>query len=559
MRFHLTTFLITLVAAVTISATPAAAVETGVNETLNQTKPTAQTAAGLHAGWVRLWATWEGAEPARGYWKPDVIATANRAVADAKAHGVKVLMIVQGTPGWANGGRGATTPPNDPSAFGNAMGEFAARVPGVDAWELWNEEDESIFWAGGADPAKYAAMVKSAYPAIKRAQPRDLVVTGATTGNNFEFLEALYRHGIKGSFDAVGVHTDTACLVNSPDVNYREPDGRVGRYSFTGYREMHAVMAAHGDGSKQIWMTELGWNTQTTAPHSCNVGRWKGTKPLGVTEAQQAQFLTQAYRCLQADPYVGVALWFGMQDIPNAQWAAGYGLFRTDGSAKPSAAAFRALAGGIAPLRCGAVVDSSGPEIRISKPLDGAKFVDVLPIDAVAVDSSGGVGIRRIEVWADGHFSRSFGDGHALMRSFWPVAHWRNGKHTLTFKAEDEAHNKTSKTITVYKVRKLPKVKTSASLTLEQPVPGTVHLTGGISLPVATAAAKLRGRAILVFQKRGAKGWKTVRRVKRRAGDPIDVTQSLPAGEWRVFLRYPGRKGFKKSRSAPVTFTVPAA
>ena len=50
-----------------------------------------------------------------------------------------------------------------------------------------------MFWAGGADPAKYAAMVKAAYPAIKAVQPHDVVVTGATTGNNMDFIAAALR------------------------------------------------------------------------------------------------------------------------------------------------------------------------------------------------------------------------------------------------------------------------------------------------------------------------------------------------------------------------------
>ena len=42
----------------------------------------------------------------------------------------------------------------------------------------------------------------------------------------------------------------------------------IGRYVFTGYREVRATMLAHGD-DKPVWMTELGWNTQSTAPGSC--------------------------------------------------------------------------------------------------------------------------------------------------------------------------------------------------------------------------------------------------------------------------------------------------
>ena len=124
---------------------------------------------------------------------------------------------------------------------------------------------------------------------------------------------------------------------------------------------------------------------------------WKGQKPMGVSEAQQAQFLTAAYRCLAADSYVGVALWFGMQDVPDAKWAAGYGLY-------PHERLGEAVRERVPRARQRHRADPvrrrhrpSGPEIRIAKPLDGAQFVDKLPIDARAVDSAGGVGIRRIE------------------------------------------------------------------------------------------------------------------------------------------------------------------
>jgi hypothetical protein len=560
MRSHLATFLLGLLAAFALAAAPASAVETGVVETFGQTRPTAQTASELGAGWVRLWASWEYLQPGPSSWDEHLIGVTNQNVNAAKAKGLKVLMVVQRSPAWASGGKGGTTPPADPSTFGAAMGSLAQKVPGVDAWELWNEEDETIFWAGGADPAKYAAMVKSAYPAIKAAQPNDIVVTGATVGNNFDFIEALYKHGAKGSFDAVGVHTDTACLVNGPDVHYRDEQGKIGRYTFTGYREVHAVMARHGDGDKPIWMTELGWNTQSDAPGSCNTGMWAGQKPLGVSEETQALFLAQAYSCLAADPYVQVALWFGLQDIRGSQYAAGYGLYRLDGSAKPSAAAFRALNGGISPQPCGGVVDTSGPEIVIAKPTDGAKFVEMFPVDAKAVDAPGGVGVQKIEIYVDGKFSRSDGDGHAVMRAFWPSREWKVGStHKVTFKGWDEADNTTSKTITVTKVRRLPKVRTSASVAVEQLDPATVKVTGAVRPTKARAASKPRGKAFVVFQQRAGSGWKTVHRVRGRAGKALSVTKRLAPGSWRVFVTYPGRKGFKKSRSKPVAFEVASA
>ena len=251
---------------------------------------------------------------------------------------MKVLVVVHRAPAWASGGRGGTAPPSDPAAFGRFMGRIAGAVPGVDAWELWNEPDSGQFWAGGADPPAYAALLRAAYPAIKAAQPSDVVVTGGMVGNNFDFLAALYANGARGAFDAVGVHTDTACLTDGPGAYYRDPQGRVGRYTFSAYREVHQVMADHGDAAKPIWMTELGWSTQGGR---CPVGEKAGTKPLGVSPKRQARYLRAAYRCLAADPVIGVALWFGIQDIRGSRHAGGFGLYRSGGRAKPAAKAFR--------------------------------------------------------------------------------------------------------------------------------------------------------------------------------------------------------------------------
>ena len=103
------------------------------------------------------------------------------------------------------------------------------------------------------------------------------------------------------------------------------------------------------------------------------------------------------------------------------------------------------------------MIDTTGPDIVIAKPTDGAKFVEMFPLDAKAVEAPGGVGVQKIEIYADGKFSRSDGDGHAQMEFFWPSREWKNGStHTITFKACDEADNTTSKTITVTKVKRLP-------------------------------------------------------------------------------------------------------
>ena len=435
-------------------AAPAGAVETGVNETLGQTVPTARKAAKLGADWVRLWASWDGVQPSPGVYDQHVIATLNASVAALHARGIKALVVVHRTPAWASGAHGGIAPPRDPASFGAFMGGMAERVPGVDAWELWNEPDGTEFFRDGPQPALYAAMVKAAYPAIKAAQPSDVVLTGGTAGNDMDFLQALYDHGAQGHFDAVGVHTDTACLTNGPDAYYRDERGRVGRYTFSAYREVHAVMSAHGDGAKPIWMTELGWNTQSTRPRSCNTGAWARSKPIGVSERRQARFLRAAYRCLAADPFVAVALWFGMQDIPGSRHARGYGLYRAGGRGKPSARAFKRLRRGIRPRRsCGGIVDRTAPTLRVAAPADGRRFAGKLSVRVRAYDNPGGSGLGRIMLAHNGRHVRSWGGSGGSIAPWWGSADWRPGRHTLTFRVRDRAFNETSLSVTVEKLR----------------------------------------------------------------------------------------------------------
>ena len=118
------------------------------------------------------------------------------------------------------------------------------------------------------------------------------------------------RTGGKGYFDAVGVHTDTACDVNSPFTFLRDNDGQLDQDSFIGYREVHATELANGD-NKPIWMTEMSWRTTSAV---CAEGAFAGQKPQGVSERQQAQYLAQAYHCLATAPYVKLGLWYPIDD-----------------------------------------------------------------------------------------------------------------------------------------------------------------------------------------------------------------------------------------------------
>jgi hypothetical protein len=215
-------------------------------------------------------------------------------------------------------------------------------------------------------------------------------------------------------------------------------------------------MVDHGDGAKPIWLTEMGWNTQSTRRGSCNVGRWAGQKRMGVSKRRQARFLRAAYRCLAADPFVQVAFWFGMQDIPArfTRHARGFGLYGRKGKGKPAARAFRRLDRGIPPRRgCGGYVDRAPPTISVLSPRDGQRFRDKITVRVRARDNRGGAGIGRVMLALNGRHIRSWGDGGGSIAPWWDSEKWAPGVHTLTFRVRDHAQNETNVSVRVEKLR----------------------------------------------------------------------------------------------------------
>ena len=543
-------------------AGPAQAAQTGVVSALGQTVNGPDKAADLGVGWVRLFLNWKDAEPADNAFNDAYIDALARDVAAYRARGIKVLVIATTSPQWASGSASGIGGPLDPAQYAQFIDHAMSRVSGVSAWEVWNEADENRFWENGPQPAAYAALLRAAYPVIKARDPAATVVSTGMVANNFGFLEQLYDNGAQGFFDAVGVHTDTACLIAAPTSYYRELDGRIGRFAFTGYREVHHVMAQHGDGAKPVWMTEMGWNTSSTAPNSCRDGDRAGTKPAGVTEAQQARYLTDAYECLAADPFVTVSLWFSLQDMAGSQhYDAHLGLLRANGSAKPAYAAMKAVRDGAGVRRnesCGGTLDHDAPALQVVRPSDGLRFSDRLSLRANAADVPGGAGMGTIELLADGkRVVKSKGASFELDPWFRSREQLGLGAHALTFRARDNAGNVAERTVRVEKVpaSALPRIRTRLVLRARGRSGRRVRLQGRLGhapteLPVA-------GRVYISLERRSGARYRRVKLVSAKAGRPFAVTAKLPGpGRYRAVARYKGGAPFGASRSPYRAFGV---
>jgi hypothetical protein len=577
MRLLKTLPLVALLATLLVPA-GARAASPGVNIAGAPTADRVSEAIATGAKSVRIFALWKDLEPsAKGEYPSSEVNLANTvkvyddAIKQLNAAGVKPLFVVTEAPAWANGSSDVHVPPRDPADFGDFLKRFAAHnktVGPVAGYEVWNEPDENIFWHPAPDAGQYTAMLKAAYAGIKAGDPAATVVAGPMTGNDYAWLENLYTAGAQGSFDVVAVHTDTSCLDRGPDEFYRE-DGKLARFTFLGYRTVHETMAAHGDGDKPIWMSELGWSSTSGGPSSCTRGMWTGKKPSGVSEANQAAFLSKAYSCLANDPYVTQADWFTLRDTTaeSIDELNHYGLLRADGSPKPAMSAFRAVAaaGGGAAGPCG---DFDGPTIRIVKPAPGQQFVDKLDLAAAATDR--GVGIARITFSFDG--GQEIRNYTANLANDAPVglAPWQGsgklalGAHTVEVTALDKNGNTTTQSVPVTKVTRLAatltpkfKLKTKKVKCKKR----VCSIAGSLSRGVAAASAavpSLGGKVAVEWQFRNKKGkWRKLVGGLKPAHKAFTFKAKLKQkGKWRVRVVYKGQAPWKKTASKYLTFTV---
>jgi hypothetical protein len=199
----------------------------------------------------------------------------------------------------------------------------------VYSYEIWNEPNQDYFFHTDDPVGRYANMVKAAYPAAKAADPRPIIVAGSLSDSDFEFTDALFRHGVKGHFDAWSVHpySDDRSPLNTA---VESP-----RYSFlSGVPAVRDVMRRYGD-HKPIWLTEFGWST-------CNVRgpvSWQNC----VDRDTQATYLKRAFRQMASWSDVPVGIWFNLENTTSApdDRVGNYGLLTQDDSPKPSFWAFR--------------------------------------------------------------------------------------------------------------------------------------------------------------------------------------------------------------------------
>ncbi|MGQ9466606.1 MAG: hypothetical protein ACUVXE_03795 [Anaerolineae bacterium] len=226
---------------------------------------TLQMVREMGAPWMVEFFPWPYLEPRPGQWD---WGHSDMVIRHARAQGLMVIARLGFVPDWARP-KDTTLNYIDPESydeFAAFVAAFLARYRGeVNHVIIWNEPNLSLEWGyRPVDPVAYTEMLRVVYPAAHAANPDAVVLAGALAPtleppgsaagmNDRDYLEGMYAAGAAPYFDALAVH---AYGTNFPPEADPAPDV----INFRRTELLRAIMEAHGDGHKPVYITEGGWN-----------------------------------------------------------------------------------------------------------------------------------------------------------------------------------------------------------------------------------------------------------------------------------------------------------
>lgn len=281
---------------------------------------------------VRLDAEWASIEPTSGTYDAMYLSRLDNAIRRLDADGIEPLVVVTSTPEWVSGAPSGDPSPSaeppirttigpgcNPSvtichAYDNVadysgfLSFLMHRWPGkVHEYEIWSEPDGWWSWksteknkmtAATDNAIDYTTLLKAAYRTAKSIDPSVTILGGSLSGlgqAQQEFLKTMYRQGARNYFDVYSQQY----FCDPPSRNFCSSDRSIYDPSVLAARftkNIYPILKANGDGNKPVWVTETGYNTDTAAG--------------GVTESQQAQYLTQSFIDAVSLPSVTRLYWY---------------------------------------------------------------------------------------------------------------------------------------------------------------------------------------------------------------------------------------------------------
>ena len=314
-----------------------------------------QQASATGASVIHTTASWPGLAPTRPADAADgndpayKLGDLDELVYQSGLYGLRVMIDINGTPKWANGGKAPNVMPTRLSDLTTFARMLATRYNGrqghgtVALWSVWNEPNLQLFltpqFVGKkiVGPTNYAKLYKAAYAGIKAGNPLSKVAIGETSARGRDkplagvsaslapgtFAKYLAKvPGLK--FDAWAHHPYPTSPNLPPTQKVRYPN-----VVLLTLPTFEKDLKTFFHRSVPVWITEYGHETKPPDPH-------------GVSYSTQSKYAVQALNIAKNDPNVQMFIWFVFHDTTGNPWQSG--LFTSGGSQKPAYDAFGAVA-----------------------------------------------------------------------------------------------------------------------------------------------------------------------------------------------------------------------
>jgi len=310
--------------------------------------------------WARTAAT-RPSEPANpadpAYTWPPAL---EQAISQAAQYGIALAVMVKGTPAWANGGKDPSWAPNDAKDYAGFLQAASRRYPTVHYWMIWGEPTR----AGNLNPMpvnspvgprRYALLLDAAYGALKTVTNANQVIGGMTytTGlvSPSDFIRWMrLPTGAPPRLDYYGHNPYSARFPDLaegpvPDFSaYRPRPNHPGRLRLppskardindidTLHSELAAAYRGRRSGAPKLWLSEF----------AIPSGGADRAFYFFVSRAEQAHWLTAAFKLVDSASYVAGLGWYELLDEPpSVEGSLTLGLLTASGIPKP---AFKAYA-----------------------------------------------------------------------------------------------------------------------------------------------------------------------------------------------------------------------
>ena len=252
-------------------------------------------------------------------------------VDDAKRRGIKTLVVIGRTPGWATGGQPAIAPPERPGALRRVHGRARAPAPRRGRVGDLERGGRPEFWLGGPHPAPTPRCSRPPTPRSRRRSrttswsPAARSATTWTSSSSstrqrraglLRRVRRAHRHGVPDR--RPGLHLPRRARPRRPLHVHRLPRGPRG--------DEPARRRRQADLDDRARLEHAVDRADTPAASASARAPSRSASP-----RRAGAFLTKAYRCLAADPFVHHrAVVRHRRTSPGSAHAAGFGLYRSD-------------------------------------------------------------------------------------------------------------------------------------------------------------------------------------------------------------------------------------